>query len=56
MKYLLLAIPGIVTLGAPFYNHVEPRLAGFPLYFWFLLAMVPVTSLCIFGAYKLGAR
>ncbi|MDX3808629.1 DUF3311 domain-containing protein [Bosea thiooxidans] len=53
MKYLLLLIPCILCLWVPFYNAVEPRLAGVPLFYWFLMLMIPVSSLFIWLAAKI---
>ena len=49
-------IPGVITPLVPFYNQIEPTLGGFPFFFWFILALVPFTTLCIYGAHKLGVR
>jgi hypothetical protein len=56
MKYLLLILPCIAAIAAPFYNSVEPRLFGFPFFYWFLLLLVPVSALFIYAAYKGESR
>lgn len=56
MRNLLLLLPVVVALIPPLYNHAEPSLGGFPFFFWSLLALIPVTALCIYLAYKMGAR
>ena len=57
MKYLLLAIPCLLALAVPFYNSLTPTLFGFPFFYWFNLALVPVSTLFIYAAHKLaGAR
>ena len=56
MGYILLILPAIAACITPIYNQVDPKLAGFPLFFWFHLALVPVTALCIFVAYRQGAK
>ena len=33
--YLLLIAPFVGTLWVPFYNAVEPRLAGVPYFYWY---------------------
>ena len=53
MKYILLLIPCIAALAVPFYNVIEPRLFGVPFFFWFNMALVPVTVLFIYAASKL---
>lgn len=47
MRRLLLLLPFIGLLAVPFYNHEEPSLLGFPFFYWYLFAWVPVTSLLI---------
>jgi hypothetical protein len=44
MRYLLLLIPCVACLATPLYNAVEPRVFGFPLFYWFLLVLVPLSS------------
>jgi hypothetical protein len=46
LRFLLL-LPFIGLLYVPFYNRVEPALFGFPFFYWYLFAWVPVTSLLI---------
>ena len=52
MKYLLLAIPCLLALAVPFYNSLTPTLFGFPFFYWFNLALVPVSALFIYAADK----
>ena len=54
MKYILLLIPCIAALAVPFYNSVEPRLFGFPFFYWFNLLIVPVSVAFIYAASKVG--
>ncbi|MDP8997791.1 MAG: DUF3311 domain-containing protein [Pseudomonadota bacterium] len=54
MKYILLVIPCICALAAPYYNVIEPRAFGFPFFYWFNLLMVPVSVLFIYAASKVG--
>jgi hypothetical protein len=51
MKYLFLLLPCAVALAAPWYNSVEPRLAGIPFFFWFQMVMIPASALGILLAY-----
>jgi hypothetical protein len=55
MRWLLLLVPFIALLWLPFYNHTEPQLFGFPFFYWYQFAWVPVTSLLIYIVY-LGIR
>lgn len=52
MKYLLLLLPSLACLCATFYNVIEPRLFGFPFFYWFLLLLIPVQSLLTLIVYK----
>jgi len=40
--YLLLLLQFVPSLWVPFYNSVEPSLAGMPFFYWFQLALVLV--------------
>lgn len=51
MKAILLLIPCAAAIAAPFYNTIEPKLFGIPFFFWFQLALVPVSALFILAAY-----
>lgn len=53
MKYILLLIPCLLAVAAPFYNYDQPRLLGFPFFYWVLFAQVPISSLFIYAAYRL---
>jgi hypothetical protein len=41
----LLLIPFIGLLWVPWYNRVEPQLAGFPFFYWYQLAWVLISAL-----------
>jgi hypothetical protein len=56
MKYVLLLLPCVLALCTPLYNSIEPRLAGFPLFYWSLLLLVPISALFILAVYKGEAR
>jgi hypothetical protein len=50
--YVLLLLPFIALLWVPFYNGTGPSLMGFPFFYWYQLAWVPLTSLIIWIVYK----
>jgi hypothetical protein len=52
----LLLLPFIGLLWVPFYNHELPSLYGFPFFYWYQLAWVPITSLLIWIVYRHGVR
>lgn len=47
MVRLLLLLPFLGLLWVPIYNRLDPTVLGFPLFYWYLFAWVPVTSLLI---------
>lgn len=51
-KALLLLLPCALALCVPLYNFLDPRLFGFPLFYWFLLLLIPVSSVFIFLVYQ----
>ena len=50
--WLLLLIPYVGLLWVPFYNVKTPELFGFPFFYWYQLAWVPLTSLLIWAVYR----
>jgi hypothetical protein len=42
--WALLLLPFIGLLWVPFYNMREPELFGFPFFYWYQLAWVPITA------------
>jgi hypothetical protein len=52
MKYLLLLVPCVLALLTPVYNRVDPVLFGLPFFYFYLLALVPISSLFVYLAWK----
>jgi len=52
MRRLLLLIPFVALLAVPLYNMREPVLWGFPFFYWYQLAWVPISSLLIWLVYR----
>jgi uncharacterized protein DUF3311 len=48
----LLVLPYIGLLWVPLYNTHDPVFLGFPFFYWYQLAWVPITSLLIWFAYR----
>ena len=44
---LLLLLPFVGLLAVPMFNMETPEIAGFPFFYWYMFAWVPVTSLLI---------
>ena len=51
---VLLAPAVVLPLLVPLYDSEDPTLAGFPFYFWFQLAMIPVAVVLTVIAYYLA--
>ncbi len=57
MKTVLLALPCLLAVAVPLYNSDDPRLFGFPFFYWALFALVPISALFIYAVYRLdGGR
>jgi membrane protein implicated in regulation of membrane protease activity len=50
--YWLLLIPCIAMLAMPLYNRVEPRLLGFPFFYWYQFLWVVLSSLITAVVYR----
>jgi hypothetical protein len=48
----LLLVPFFTTLIVPLFNRQEPALLGFPFFYWYLFAWVPLASLLTFIVYR----
>ena len=48
----LLLLPYIGLLWVPFYSFRDPTLFGFPFFYWYQLAWVPVSALLTWLAYR----
>jgi hypothetical protein len=53
---LLLLAPVVALLWVPSYTRVDPRLFGFPFFYWYQLAWVLGGAACLAGAYVLTMR
>lgn len=44
--YWLLLVPLVAVLYPPLYNRTDPTLFGIPFFYWYQLAVIPVSMLC----------
>ncbi len=51
MKILLL-LPFVGLLWVPFYDAAQPTLFGFPFFYWYQIAWVPVSSLLTYIVWR----
>jgi hypothetical protein len=49
--YILLLIPVIATLWPPFFNSVDPKLAGMPYFYWYQLLWVVLSAILTYIVY-----
>jgi hypothetical protein len=52
VMWVLLLLPFVGLLWVPFYNFEGPALFGFPFFYWYQLAWVPITSVLIWIVYR----
>jgi uncharacterized membrane protein len=52
MWKLLLLLPFVGLLWVPFFNFRTPELFGFPFFYWYQFAWVPITSIVIYIVYR----
>ena len=50
---LILLLPFAGLLWVPFYDRPDPSLFGFPFFYWYQLAWVPVTSALVWLVWRL---
>jgi hypothetical protein len=50
-SWLLLLVPFVAMLWVPFYNRVEPEIAGIPFFYWYQLLWIPLGALVLLPAY-----
>ena len=51
--YWLLLVPVVVPLLVFVYNRAEPRLFGFPRFYWMQLAFIPISVVVTLIVYRL---
>jgi hypothetical protein len=53
---VLLTPAVVLPLLVPIYDRTDPTLLGFPFYFWFQFALIPVAAALTVSAYYLAKR
>ncbi len=53
--YLLLLVPCVI-LWVPFYNRLDPTLAGIPFFYWLQMAWVGITVVSLYIVYRCERR
>jgi hypothetical protein len=52
----LLVLPLLAVLFPPLYNRVSPELFGIPFFYWYQMAVIPVSVACTVLVYRFGGR
>jgi hypothetical protein len=50
--YLLLLPSYVGLLWVPLYASADPELLGFPFFYWYQFAWIPITSLLTYAVYR----
>ena len=50
--WVLLLLPFAGLLWVPLYNHAGPEFMGFPFFYWYQLAWVPITMVLTWLVYR----
>ncbi|MBC8050368.1 MAG: DUF3311 domain-containing protein [Chitinophagales bacterium] len=56
LRAALLLTPCVLALFVWGYNSLEPRLFGFPFFFWTQILLIPISALFILAVYLLERR
>ena len=54
--WVLLAPAAVLPLVVGIYDRTDPELAGFPFYFWFQFALIPVAAVLTLAAFVLAKK
>ena len=54
--YLLLLIPYLAMLWVPYYNRVEPMLAGIPFFYWYQMLWIALGAAVLIPVYLIDER
>ncbi|WP_088318809.1 DUF3311 domain-containing protein [Kineosporia sp. R_H_3] len=52
----LLLLPLLLVVYPPLYNRTDPDLFGIPFFYWYQLAVIPVSVVCTTVVYLTGRR
>jgi Protein of unknown function (DUF3311) len=56
LVHLLLLVPYVAMAWVPFYNRVEPELAGIPFFYWYQLLWIALGALILLPIYYFGGK
>jgi len=55
-SYLVLLIPYVAMLWVPYYNRIEPELAGIPFFYWYQLVWIVIGAAILLPAFLMDSR
>jgi uncharacterized membrane protein len=53
---LLLLLAFVIALAVPVFNRTSPTLFGFPFFYWYQIAAIPVSSALIYLVFRAEDR
>ncbi len=56
LQVVLLAIPCIAVLIVPWFNRVDPEIAGIPFFYWWQMLWVPLSGVFIGIVYRMVVK
>jgi hypothetical protein len=56
LSYLLLLISYVAMMWVPYYNRIEPEIAGIPFFYWYQLLWIVLGALILLPAYLSDTR
>lgn len=56
MRYIFLIVPSLIACIPPIYNHIDPKLAGFPAFYWANMLLIVLSALGIYLSHRLGVK
>jgi hypothetical protein len=54
--HLLLGIPYLAVLWPPFYNRIEPAIAGIPFFYWYQMLWIVLGAAALIPVYLADER
>ncbi len=54
--HLLLALPYVAVLWPPFYNRIDPQIAGIPFFYWYQMFWIVIGAAVLLPVYLSDER
>ena len=51
LVHLLLVVPYIAVLWPPFFNRIDPEIAGIPFFYWYQMLWIAIGALVLLPIY-----